>query len=97
MRNSYKKNLEKAEKAGVNIFDLVIAQEVDAVFGADERSGQGRDNCEFERICNLVGEIYLKVDTCISLSDIANLIHKMIVEEGRDVGCIGRHEVIGRL
>lgn len=66
--NKYQDSLDRAKKNNINVFDLIIATEVNEHLSS-------KDN-KFESICDLVKDIWLKLDNHISLSSVVNGVIK---------------------
>jgi hypothetical protein len=73
----YKEVLLKAQQEHINIFDLVIANEVnDYLLYQDSAVNQKDFDRFFEDVCDLVKDIWLKLDNHISLSSVVNGVIK---------------------
>jgi len=87
---SYKELLEFVEKNDINVYDLTVANEVDFVLS--HLGGRHVDN--FEKICNLVGDAYLKVDCLTTLTSVAVSVVNLVFAKGRDINTLTRKEII---
>lgn len=78
---TYREQLNKVNKLGINICDLTIASELECVldFPYSEK--------DFERLCDYAKMIYLKADK-LTAEAIANSIYDLITQDGFTVGKI---------
>lgn len=67
-------NLIKAKEAGINMCDLTIANEAEAVLG-------NKDVEEFEAFCQMVKDTYLEVDDYYDVNAICHCVKDMF-EDG---------------
>ena len=87
---TYKETLEKVLAIHDHaVYDASIANEVDFIF---ESTG-GKDRDDFEQLCDLVSEAYLKVECSTSLSQVAEAL-KSLIDSGKDIKKITRHDII---
>ena len=77
----------------VSIYDAEIANEVDFFFN----KGEGHKLDNFEQLCQLASDAYLKVDTTTSLSQIVDSLRKLVVDEHRDINKITHHDIIDNI
>jgi hypothetical protein len=70
----YKEQLEKVRQMGISIIDLEVANECECVFDFDYTEE------EFEKLCGLAVELYLKSSE-ITACSIAYTLKELIVNE----------------
>lgn len=75
---TYREQLNKVRDLGLNICDLEIANELDAVLDFEYTED------EFEGLCAFSVEIYLKAET-MTTDAIAYCINDLVDEEGKTV------------
>lgn len=75
---TYREQLNKIRDLGLNICDLEIANELDAVLDFEYTEE------EFESLCAFSVEIYLKAET-MTTDAIAYCINDLVEEEGKTV------------
>lgn len=75
---TYREQLNKVRDLGLNICDLEIANELDAVLDFEYTED------EFESLCAFSVEIYLKAET-MTTDAIAYCINDLVNEEGKTV------------
>lgn len=75
---SYKEQLKKANEVGINICDLTIANELDCVLNFEYTEEQ------FEKLCNLAKETYLKSED-ISANSIAHAINILVNYDNKTI------------
>lgn len=75
---TYREQLNKVRDLGLNICDLEIANELDAVLDFEYTEE------EFESLCAFSVEIYLKAET-MTTDAIAYCINDLVEEEGKTV------------
>jgi hypothetical protein len=71
---SYKEQLEKARKNGIDVISLDVANEVECIFDIEMTER------EFEMCCSFIEQSYLKSDH-ISIWAIARALYDMITDE----------------
>lgn len=75
---TYREQLKKAHELGLSIVDLSVAFECDCVFGFKYTEE------EFEKICGIVTECYLK--SCdVSISCFAYAINELIGQDKKSI------------
>ena len=89
----YKEILDLCDQHNIDKYSVNIANEVEFFF-IDEG---GRYRSDFEQLCELVSEAYLKVDCYISLSSVVDSLHRLIANEHRDINLIDRREIIANI
>ncbi len=85
---NYRETLEACEANQISIFDATVANEVDFFFPEG-----GRNRPDFEQLCELAGEAYLKVDCTTSISQVVGSLRELL-EAGNDINSITRHDII---
>ena len=87
---NYKETLEFCWHNNISIYDAVIANEVDFMFQ------DGRNREDFEQLCELASNAYLKVDCTTSVSQIVDSLRELI-ESGQDVNTITLQDIIANI
>ena len=87
---NYKETLMHCYKNNIDIYDAMVANEVDFQFNG----GEGAELGEFEQLCDLVAEAYVKVDTTTSLSQVVDSLRNLVVDKGKDINTITRLDII---
>ena len=75
---TYREQLNKLNELGINICDLTIANELDCVLDCDYNEK------DFERLCDLAVDLYLKSDS-ITANSIAHAINDLIANENYSI------------
>ena len=86
----YSKTLQLCDEYNISIYDAMIASEVDFMFS------DGRDRDDFEQLCNLTSNAYLKVDTTTSLSQVVDAL-RTLIDDGVDINTITHHDIINNI
>lgn len=90
---TFKEILDTCDQLNLDKYDINIANEVEFFF-IDEG---GRYREDFERLCSMASEAYLKVDCYISLSAVVESLHRLVVRENRNIDDITRRDIIGNI
>jgi hypothetical protein len=100
MERTFKQELELAMEHKINVLKLTIANEVCSMlegnwwFESYLESNDQATNELFERICERVQDVYLKVDNTYSLSNIVEAIIRLHTESKIEIKDINKYMVI---
>lgn len=75
---TYREQLEKVKELGINVGELLIADECDCVLDFE------MSDKDFEDICGFAYYIYLKSE-CLTVNAIARCINDMVTVEGKTI------------
>lgn len=86
---SFKEELEQFEKSGMDLFKIVVANEVKTL--------QNVSNEDFEKVCSVVHEYWIKdCETITSLENVVQAVNKYL-EEGNNIDNIENEDILERL
>ena len=100
MERTFKQELDLAMEHKINVLKLTIANEVCSFLEGNwwfESYLESNDQATielFERICERVQDVYLKVDNSYSLSDIVDAIIRLLQECKKPLEEINKYMVI---
>lgn len=87
---SFKEELEQFEKSGMDLFNIMVANEV-------KNSSTHTTDENFEKVCNVVHEFWIKrCDTITSLENVVQAVDKYL-EEGNNIDKIEDEDITERL
>ena len=84
---NYKETLQYCWDNHISVYKALVANEVDFLFD------NGRNRPEFEHLCELASEAYLKVDSTTSITQVVASLRDLI-EQGKDINNISRYDII---
>lgn len=91
MERTYKQELDWAKENEINLFKLVIADNVYCELShywwveAELESNEKSTNELFENICSKVCEVYLHLDKSFSLSSVVEAVVEMAMKHKKDL------------
>lgn len=91
--------LIKANKYNINAIDLMIANEVNSQLGEtliDVLDTEKEKNSKFEKICNLVWEVYRRTEL-FPVEQIVSTIIEILYDKENTIDTITREMIIDRL
>lgn len=89
-KSKYRELLDYCDKYKLSIYDMNIASEVEFAF----KDSGGRDRDDFDALCDLTSDVYLHVDSDISLSSVASAVATVIICNRKTVNDVSRGDVI---
>lgn len=90
---AFKEILDICDQLNLDKYNINIAHEVEFFFINEG----GRYRKDFERLCSMASDAYLRVDCYISLSVVVESLHRLVVLENRDIDYITRKDIIGNM
>ena len=80
---NYMEELKKAKENNINIYKLVIANEVEDFLSSFETPKNDIEySMLFEELCSVVSMVYLKLDNSYSLSNVVESVCRLHFEKG---------------
>lgn len=80
---NYREELKKAKENNINIYKLVIANEVEDVLSLFETPKNDIEYLMlFEELCSVVSMVYLKLDNSYSLANVVESVCRLHFEKG---------------
>lgn len=91
MERTYKEELDWAKENEINLFKLIIADNVNCELShywwveSELESNEKATNELFENICSKVCEVYLYLDKSFSLSSVVEAVVEMVMKHKKDL------------
>jgi len=79
-----------AKENDLNLFDIMIANEVSCQF-------QDVENVDLNEVCSIVDDMYLHCDTITSLENVVQAVRACIVDDGMELSDITRDDITSNL